>query len=61
MIWFGCKSIYFTLNPLQYRFIFQLMSEIPHWKSFEGLLCSEANHICPITAWPVAAVGAETE
>lgn len=37
------------------------MSEIPHWKSFEGLLCSETNHICPITAWPVAAVGAETE
>lgn len=29
--------------------------------AFEERLCSEANHICPITAWPAAAVGAETE
>lgn len=61
MIWYECNSICFTLNPLEYLFIFQLTSKIPHWKSFEDSLCSEANHIRPITAWPVAAVGVETE
>ena len=52
---FRKNPICFTLNPFQYLFIFQLMSRIPHWKSFEGVLCSEANHNCP--ARPLAAVG----
>lgn len=38
-----------------------LFKKIPHWESFWRAALFRGNHICPITAWPVAAVGAEAE
>lgn len=62
MIWFGCNSICVTLNPpFSIALFFGLCQRFHIGKSFEGSLCSGTNHICPITVWPVAAVGPESE
>lgn len=49
--------MFHTKSPLMALYFAAYVRDSTLEKLFEDSLCSEANYICPITAWPVAAVG----